>query len=80
MLLGAYGTKEFCAWIDSRWYRHRIQTGKKIYLTRTGLKPHSGRFACEDHLETLFAAEGYEIISPEKLPLIEQIRLLQSAE
>lgn len=78
--LGGTGSEPFYDWLDSRWFRHRLQPGKKVYLTRTALGPKYGRFACEDHLETLLAAEGYEIIAPETLPLSEQIRVMQSAE
>jgi hypothetical protein len=77
---GGTGSDAFYEWLDSRWLRHQVQPGKKVYMTRTGLGPKFGRYACEDHLEMLLAAEGYEIISPETLPLHEQIRVMQSAE
>lgn len=78
---GGTGTEAFYHWID-----RRFPPGKKmprrdraVYVTRSGLGPMAGRFACEDHLERLLAAEGYEIFAPEAHSIKDQVATFQSA-
>ncbi|MEP3634223.1 MAG: glycosyltransferase family 61 protein [Shimia thalassica] len=75
------GSVPFFDWLDQRLpAAGPVTKGRKVYLTRTGLGDKIGRFACEDHLEKQLAAQGYEIIAPEKLGLLPQIALYQDAE
>ena len=77
---GGLGAPEFFAWLDGRLPASGpVDPARKVYLSRSGLGMDVGRFACEDHLETLLAAQGYEIIAPETLSLAEQVALYQSA-
>ena len=50
-----------------------------VYVTRTALGPEAGRFACEDHLETLLAQQGYQIFVPEQHSIAEQVAMFQRA-
>ncbi|CUI76611.1 glycosyltransferase family 61 protein [Cognatishimia activa] len=78
--LGGLGTPRFHAWIDDRLPpAGPVDPDRRIYLTRSALGPSAGRYACEDHLETLLKREGYEIIAPESLSFAEQIALFQNA-
>jgi hypothetical protein len=57
---------------------------KKIYLTRTALTetdPRKARksAANEKQVEALFAARGFEIVCPERLPFEEQVALVSNA-
>jgi hypothetical protein len=74
------GTSEFYDWVDRRWPPASLNYGSKVYLTRSGLGKRYGRFACEDYLEHLLAAEGYDIVAPESLTIQEQIALYQTSE
>ncbi len=77
---GCKGRPEFYDWIDSRWPRAKPADPKmKLYVTRSGLGPDAGRYACEDHLERLLAAEGYRIFSPEAHSIEEQVKTFQRA-
>lgn len=77
---GCKGQPEFYDWIDRRWPRAKPADPKvKLYVTRSGLGPDAGRYACEDHLEALLAAEGYRIFSPEGHSIDEQVKTFQSA-
>jgi len=51
---------------------------KKVYLTRTKLSHR--RVIGEDTVEKMFSNAGFKIVSPEKLSLIEQIKLIVEAE
>lgn len=74
------GEAAFYNWIDSRWPAPAPPDPKqKLYVTRTGLGPQAGRYACEDHLERMLAQEGYEIFAPEAHPVAEQVRRFQAA-
>ncbi len=74
------GKPEFYDWLDTRWRRtSRADPERKIYVTRSGLGPSAGRYACEDHLEHLLVDEGYEIFSPEAHSISEQVRTFQQA-
>lgn len=77
---GGKGSADFYRWIDRCWPPGPINFGSKVYLTRSGLNARRGRYACEDHLETLLRAEGYTIIAPETLTLAEQVALYQTTE
>ncbi len=50
----------------------------KIYLTRTSF--HSGKDYGEEAIENVFKKLGYEIISPEKLSLLEQLRRIRHCD
>ncbi|MEF3046870.1 glycosyltransferase family 61 protein [Pseudotabrizicola sp. L79] len=78
--LGGTGKPAFYDWIDSRWPApHPPDPEQRLYVTRSGLGPKAGRFACEDHLERLLQAEGYQIFAPEAHPIEAQVRAFQAA-
>ena len=63
----------------------RVKPGnlKKIYLTRTGFEFRKhGNVHCfnEKYFEDFFKARGFEIVSPEKLKIEEQISLIMGAD
>jgi hypothetical protein len=69
------------AWLDRRLPpAGSITRGRRVYLTRSRLGPQAGRFCNEEHLERLLAADGYEIVAPERLSLADQVTLFQTAE
>ena len=76
-------TKEFL--LPYREIMSRIKPGnsKKLYLTRTGFefKKH-GNVHCfnEKYFEDFFKARGFEVVSPEKLKVEEQISLIRGAD
>ena len=76
-------TKEYL--LPYREIMSRVTPGnlKKIYLTRTGFefKKH-GNVHCfnEKYFEDFFKARGFEIISPERLQVKEQISLIMGAD
>lgn len=74
------GSAAFYAWLDARLPQVRPQPGRKIYVSRSKLGQRMGRFACEDHLEALLAADGYEIFHPEQHSLIAQAAAYLRAE
>ncbi len=77
---GGTGTDAFYDWLDRRWPAAAPpDPERRVYVTRSRLGQATGRFACEDHLEALLAAEGYEIYAPETHPLAHQIATFQSA-
>lgn len=77
---GGVGTPEFYDWLDRRWpAADPPDPERRIYVTRGRLGPATGRFACEDWLEALLAAEGYEIYAPEAHPISHQIATFRSA-
>ncbi len=51
---------------------------KRIYMTRTGLRPLKDYG--EEELEDFFRKNGFHIMEPEKLPIEEQILLLSGCE
>lgn len=78
---GGLGAPEFHNWIDRRLPpKGPVEPGKAIYVTRGRLGPGQGRYACEDHLETLLADRGYEIFAPEQHDLATQVDRYQRAE
>ncbi|MFY0596117.1 MAG: glycosyltransferase family 61 protein [Cognatishimia sp.] len=78
--LGGLGTPGFHRWIDQRLPAKKpVDPELKVYLTRSQLGPNAGRYACEDHLESLLEREGYRVVAPEKLSLQEQVELFQTA-
>ena len=77
---GGTGLQGFYDWIDSRWPPlGRPDPDRKLYVSRSGLGPKAGRYACEDHLEALLSAEGYQIYRPEAHDLAHQVQTFQSA-
>lgn len=77
---GGVGTDAFYAWLDRKWPAvKKPDPQDRIYVTRSGLGPRAGRYACEDHLETLLAAEGYSVFSPEAHSVSEQVERFQRA-
>lgn len=74
------GCPEFYDWLDTRWPASAPpDPDNRLYVTRSGLGPAAGRYACEDHLEALLAAEGYRIFAPEAHSIAEQIAAFQAA-
>lgn len=74
------GTPQFYDWIDLRWpARVPVDPIQKVYVSRRGLGPEAGRFACEDHLEQLLIAQGYRVYEPEKHPIGHQVETYQAA-
>ena len=53
---------------------------KKLYLTRTKLGVINANVHNEKYFEDFFAARGFEIVSPEKLTLDEQMSLIMGAD
>ncbi|WP_262690859.1 glycosyltransferase 61 family protein [Kordiimonas aestuarii] len=51
----------------------------KIYVSRSDYV-HKGSYAGERYFEPLLEAEGYHILKPEKLPLLEQLRHYKAAD
>jgi hypothetical protein len=77
---GGRGEATFYDWIDRCWpVLSPPDPDSRIYVTRRGLGPQAGRFACEEFLERLLEAEGYEIYSPEAHPIRHQIETFQRA-
>lgn len=75
------GTRKFYEWIDERWgCKKAVKKPRKIYITRSALGPMAGRYACENHLERLLVAEGYEVYAPEQHTLDHQIETFLSGE
>lgn len=69
------------AWISQRLPpKGPITKGRKVYFTRSQLGPKVGRYCNEELLEQLLAADGYEIVAPERLSLSEQVTVMQDAE
>lgn len=78
---GGVASPEFKAWFCRKLPpRGPIETGLKVYVTRSQLGASVGRFCNEDHLEKLLAADGYQIVAPEQHGLNNQARLFQRAE
>ncbi|MEH6836359.1 MULTISPECIES: glycosyltransferase 61 family protein [Falsihalocynthiibacter] len=76
-----YGTKHFFEWIDQKFpTKGPVIKGRKIYVTRSNFGPKYGRFACEEHLEKLLQAQGYEVFAPEQHSITKQVQTFQSAE
>ena len=55
------------------------QENSLVYLTRTNLANNKKDFG-EINVQRIFAAKGYKVIAPEKLCIIEQIRLMQNCK
>ena len=53
---------------------------KKLYLTRTKLAARNAHVYNEEYFEDFFAKRGFEVVSPEKLPLEEQFSLVMGAD
>ena len=53
--------------------------GRKLYITRTGQPARRGMILGEASLETLFAAQGYEVIRPEDHKLARQVAVFRAA-
>lgn len=78
--LGGKGHPDFYDWIDRKWPATAAPDPDcKVYVTRSGLGANMGRFACEDHLETLLQAEGYQIYRPEAHSFAHQVKTFQTA-
>lgn len=77
---GGRGDAAFYDWIDRQVAPSPPPDPEdRIYVTRRGLGPRAGRYACEDHLERLLAAEGYRIYAPEAHALEHQIATFRRA-
>lgn len=78
---GGLGSEAFFDWLDRRWpSAGPVSRGRKLYVSRAQLGPKVGRYACEDHLETLLARAGYEIYHPQAHDLLHQVSTLKDAE
>lgn len=78
--VGGTGTGAFYDWIDSRWPpADQPDPAESVYVSRSGMGPNAGRYACEDHLEHLLRAEGYRIFAPEQHSIAEQVATYQRA-
>lgn len=79
LIFGESYTKEFL--IPFNLISEKIEPSdkKKVYFTRTSYAQNDNTIG-ECQLENLFKANGYEIISPEKLTLKEQIAIFKGAE
>lgn len=51
----------------------------RLYISRAGMDVKSGNFFMEDHLESLLAAQGYQIVRPERMGIAEQLSLYDTA-
>ena len=54
-------------------------TPVRVYVSRRHLAPDKGNFACEDLLEELFLSQGYLIVHPERISLVEQFKIYRRA-
>lgn len=52
---------------------------KKIYLSRAKLRPHARMFANEGKLESELKRHGYIVVHPQKMSLIEQVRMFKDS-
>lgn len=52
---------------------------EKVYLTRTQLPAETGFEANERFFEAFFSEQGYTVIAPEKLSLVQQINIIMNA-
>ncbi|MBR1600396.1 MAG: glycosyltransferase family 61 protein [Alphaproteobacteria bacterium] len=51
-----------------------------IYLSHNSLNNYYSRDIGEDNIEKLFESNGFQIINPEKMTLVEQIKIINSAK
>lgn len=52
----------------------------RLYLTRANLDPALRMISGERAIEAIFTANGYEILAPESVPVLEQVRAFRRAE
>lgn len=64
-------------WIANHYFKKAGNKNRRVYLTRAGLT--KGRVHGETVIEEAFREDGYEIISPEKLSIAEQVQLVNDA-
>lgn len=67
-----------------RWMLKPLQTmgepqGRKLYVSRSRMKPYEGGILFENRIEDLLREEGYEIIHPQELSISRQIELYNSS-
>lgn len=53
---------------------------RKVYFTRTSFKSKIAEIAREQEMEDILRRDGWEVISPEKLDILEQLKILASAQ
>jgi capsular polysaccharide biosynthesis protein len=53
---------------------------EKIYLTRSGLKSRERKATQELELEERLSKEGFEIVAPEQVAFVDQVRLFNAAK
>lgn len=53
---------------------------RRIYLTRSRLKPHERNAAEEVALEDRLRREGFEIVAPEQMSFVDQVRMFNAAD
>lgn len=81
--LGSF-TKEFLIPYQAIKSNVKPAAVKKLYLTQTEFEKSKGMKGShcfnEKYFEDFFAARGFEVVSPEKLPIDEQIALIMGAD
>ena len=71
----------YADWIKGRVPKlKKSRFGRKIYITRDRLSGTFGRHLCEDILEDNLSKAGFDIVSPERLTLMEQLSLYRDAD
>lgn len=70
----------FYDWVDQLWpVSGPVDAETKLYVSRAGLGPAAGRFACEAQLEQMLQAEGYTVFHPQDHSIPDQVRQYQRA-
>ncbi|MDB5663937.1 glycosyltransferase 61 family protein [Cypionkella sp.] len=77
----ASGTAEFRSFVRNRFAKDLAPVGgDKLYISRSGLSAIRGGILEEPRLESLLAADGYEIYHPQKHSLTDQIARYKAAK
>jgi hypothetical protein len=67
-------------WLGRHLPAAELDPDLRLYISRSGIGPSYGQFLQERLLETALEAEGYRVIQPENLPLLEQMDLYRRAQ
>jgi len=57
-----------------------VPDGRRVYLSRAKLRSNKRRAVNETELQAYLVEQGFQIVYPEQLPLVEQIRLIRNAD
>lgn len=77
---GARAMPRFYDWIDRRWPADQPPDANlSLYVTRSGMGAEAGRYACEDFLESLLKEQGYQVFSPERHSITDQVTMFRRA-